>query len=175
MNSRKVILYIAMSLDGYIAKSNDDLSFLKIVSKEGEDYGYAAFIRNVDTVIMGRKTYDWVLKAAGKFPHKDLDAYIITKISRPDNGKVRFYAGDLQQLINNLKNQPGKNIFIDGGAEVVNFLMKDHLIDEYIISVIPVFLGEGVRLFNGGRPEENLKLLKCKVYDTGLVQLHYKK
>ena len=59
---RKVILYIACSLDGYIAQPNDDLSFLSIVEKEGEDYGYADFIKKVDTVVLGRKTYDWIMK-----------------------------------------------------------------------------------------------------------------
>lgn len=70
-NNRKVILYIATSLDGYIAKPNDDLSFLSLVQKEGEDYGYANFEKTIDTVILGRKTYDWVTKAVRHFPHAD--------------------------------------------------------------------------------------------------------
>lgn len=78
MNNSKVILYKAMSLDGYIAKPNDDLSFLSIVEKEGEDYGYSNFISNVDTIIMGRKTYHWVMKNVDEFPHKNKNAFIIT-------------------------------------------------------------------------------------------------
>jgi dihydrofolate reductase len=70
---RKVILYIAMSLDGFIARTGDDLSFLSIVEKQGEDYGYRDFINTVDTVIMGRRTYDWVLTQVDEFPHADKD------------------------------------------------------------------------------------------------------
>lgn len=66
--NRKVILYIATSLDGYIAKPNNDLSFLSIVQKEGEDYGYSKFINSVDTVILGRRTYDWVMSQVKVFP-----------------------------------------------------------------------------------------------------------
>ncbi|MBS1773145.1 MAG: dihydrofolate reductase [Bacteroidetes bacterium] len=172
---RTVILYIASSLDGYIAKPNDDLSFLSLVQKEGEDYGYHDFVNTVDVVILGRKTYDWVMKQVPEFPHADKESYIITRTARPSIGNTHFYTGDLAALINELKTKEGKNIFIDGGAEVVNALMKSHLVDEYIISVIPVMLGEGVRLFNEGRPEERLQLISSKAFNTGLVQLHYKR
>ncbi|MBS1586449.1 MAG: dihydrofolate reductase [Bacteroidetes bacterium] len=171
---RKVILFIACSLDGFIAKPNDDLSFLSIVQKEGEDYGYGEFIQAVDTVILGRKTYDWVMTQVPAFPHADKDTYVITHTPRPDIGKTKFYAGDLKDLLTKLKSEPGKNIFIDGGAAVVNVLLHDHLIDEYIISIIPILLGSGTRLFNDNRPEQKLQLLAAKHFDTGLVQLHYK-
>lgn len=82
-----------MSLDGYIAKHNDDLSFLSIVQEDGEDYGYSDFIKSVDTVILGRKTYDWVMKQVSKFPHSDKETYVITRTSKPDIGKTRFYDG----------------------------------------------------------------------------------
>lgn len=173
-NKRKLILYIAMSLDGYIAKPNDDLSFLSLVGKEGEDYGYADFVSTVDTVIMGRRTYDWVTKQVD-FPHADKDAFIITRSSRPNIGKTVFYAGDLSELVRNLKAEEGKNIFCDGGAELVNELLKDDLIDEFMISVIPVLVGDGIKLFKDGRPEQKLKLLQVKTFDTGLTQLHYKR
>ncbi len=171
---RKVVLYIAASLDGYIAKPNDDLSFLSIVQKEGEDYGYAAFLSTVDTVILGRKTYEWVMGQVPEFPHADKETYVITRADRPSVGTVQFYAGKLKYLITQLKSVPGKNIFCDGGAAVVNELLKEHLIDEIIISVIPTLLGEGVRLFKDGRPEQLLELLSSKQFDTGLVQLHYR-
>jgi len=174
MPNRKVILYIAMSLDGYIAKPNDDLSFLSMVHKEGEDYGYADFINKVDTVIIGRKTYDWVTKEVGYFPHADKTAYVITRTKKPDEGTTHFYTGNLKDLIGKLKHQEGKTIFVDGGAEIVNEMLKENLIDEFIISVIPILLGNGTLLFKNQRPEENLKLLETKTFDTGLVQLHYK-
>ncbi len=171
-NDRKIILYIAMSLDGYIAKPNDDLSFLSIVETEGEDYGYADFVATVDTVIIGRKTYDWVTKQI-EFPHADKTAYIITRTPRPNIGKTVFYTGDLTELIRKLKSEPGKSIFCDGGAEIVNELLKNNLIDELIISVIPILVGEGTRLFKEGRPEQILKLISTKSFDSGLVQLRY--
>lgn len=173
MNDRKVILYIATSLDGYIAKPNDDLGFLSIVQKEGEDYGYTDFINSVDTVILGRKTYDWVMTQVPESPHADKNSYVITRTSRPGIGKTTFYSGDLATLILKLKNEKGENIFIDGGAEIVNELLKHNLIDEFIISVIPVLVGNGTKLFNDGRPEQKLVLVKSKTFDTGLIQLHY--
>jgi len=171
-NDRKIILYIAMSLDGYIAKPNDDLSFLSIVETEGEDYGYADFVATVDTVIIGRKTYEWVTNQV-EFPHADKTAYVITRTPRSNRGKTFFYTGDLTELIRKLKSEPGKNIFCDGGAEIVNELLKNNLIDELIISVIPILVGEGTRLFKEGRPERILKLISTKTFDSGLVQLRY--
>ncbi|MDQ4141321.1 MAG: dihydrofolate reductase family protein [Bacteroidota bacterium] len=171
---RKLILYIATSLDGFIAKPNDDLSFLSIVQKEGEDYGYSNFITTVDTVILGRRTYDWVLKHA-EFPHADKNAYVITRTARPNSGNTVFYTGDLTQLVKKLKGEQGKNIFCDGGAEIVNELLMNDLIDEFIISVIPILVGSGTRLFKEGRPEQKLELVSGKTYDTGLTQLHYKR
>ena len=173
MYNRKVIVYIATSLDGFIAKPNDDLGFLSVVQKEGEDYGYADFINKVDTVILGRKTYDWVMTQVQEFPHADKNTYVITRTERPETGKTIFYTGDLKSLILNLKNEQGKNIFIDGGAEIVNELLKHQLIDEFIISVIPVLIGGGTKLFSDGRPEQRLVLVKATAFDTGLVQLHY--
>ncbi|WP_250631280.1 dihydrofolate reductase family protein [Rhodoflexus caldus] len=174
-NNRQIILYIAMSLDGYIAKPNDDLNFLSIVQKEGEDYGYADFVSTIDTVILGRKTYDWVMKQVGEFPHADKNAYIITRTARPTIGKTVFYTGDLTDLVIKLKSENGKNIFCDGGAEIVNELLKNDLLDEIIISVIPIFVGNGTRLFKDGRPEQKLQLVNVKTFDTGLTQLHYKR
>ena len=174
-NNRKVILYIAMSLDGYIAKPQDDLSFLSIVEKEGEDYGYADFMSTIDTVILGRKTYDWVMNHVVEFPHSDLHSYIITRNSKPTIGKTVFYSGDLTDLVKKLKSEKGKHIFCDGGAEIVNEFLKNDLLDEIIISIIPILVGNGIRLFNEGRPEQKLKLANVKTFDTGLTQLHYKR
>jgi dihydrofolate reductase len=175
MKNRKVIVYIAASLDGYIAKPGDDLSFLSAVAKEGEDYGYAGFISTVDTVILGRKTYDWVMTQVSEFPHADKETYVITRTQRPDAGNTRFYTGSLRDLVAELKNKQGKNIFCDGGAEVVTLLLKDDLVDEIILSIIPVLLGNGTRLFKDGRPEQKLQLVSAQAFDTGLVQVHYAK
>ena len=174
---RKLSLFIATSLDGYIAKPNDDLSFLKLVEKEGEDYGYAEFTANVDTIILGRKTYDYVLKEIGSshYDNGQRDVYVITRTERPSVGRTTFYSGNLTELVRRLKSENGKNIYCDGGAEIVNELLQQDLIDEFIISVIPVLLGNGTRLFKDGRPEQQLEFISAKSFDTGLTQLHYKR
>jgi dihydrofolate reductase len=171
--NRKLILYIAASLDGYIAQPNDDLSFLNLVAKENEDYGYSEFTDSVDTVILGRKTYSWVVKETGEFSHSDKKAFIITRSKLPQVGNITFYNGDLNYLIERLKSESGKNIFLDGGAEIVNEFLKLQQIDEIILSIIPILLGGGTRLFNQGFTEHKLKLISSKSFDTGLVQLHY--
>ena len=173
MTNRKVIVYIAISLDGYIAKPDNDLSFLKVVEKNGEDYGYNAFINTVDVVVMGRKTYDWILSQVASFPHADKETYVITRTHRKAVGNVNFYNDDLRVLINDLKSIPGKNIFIDGGAEIVNAALRLKLVDELVISTIPILVGNGTKLFNDDRPEQMLKLLSVKQFDTGLIQSHY--
>lgn len=174
---RKLSLFIATSLDGFIAKPNDDLSFLKLVEQEGEDYSYEKFIETVDTLIIGRKTYDYVLKEIGAshYDNGERDVYVITRTERPDTGKIKFYSGNLEELVLKLKSENGKNIYCDGGAEIINELLKDDLIDEFIISVIPILLGNGIRLFKDGRPEQLLELVSAKTFDTGLAQLHYKR
>ncbi len=174
---RTLSLYIATSLDGYIAKPGDDLSFLKTVEKEGEDYGYAAFTSTVDSIILGRKTYDWVLREIGAshYDNGEKDVYVITRKERPGTGKTRFYTGDLSELVRRLKSESGKNIYCDGGAEVIDELLRNDLVDELIISVVPVLVGDGTRLFKDGRPEQQLTLVHTKAFDTGLVQLHYRR
>ncbi|MFL9831720.1 dihydrofolate reductase family protein [Flavobacterium sp. ST-87] len=174
---RKISLFIAMSLDGYIAKPDDDLSFLKIVEKEGEDYGYAEFTSKIDTIIIGRKTYDYVIKEIGTshYDNGQRDIYVITRTERPKVGRTTFYTGNLNELVERLKSENGMNIYCDGGAEVINELLKHNLIDEFIISIIPVILGDGTKLFKDGRPEQALEFIEAKTFDAGLAQLHYKR
>lgn len=174
---RKISLFIAMSLDGYIAKPNDDLSFLKLVEKEGEDYGFAKFTSQVDTIIIGRKTYDYVVREIGAshYDNGQRDVYVITKTERPKVGRTVFYTGNLTELVDRLKFEDGKNIYCDGGAEIINELLKHYLVDEFTISVIPVLLGSGTKLFKDGRPEQTLEFITAKTFDTGLTQLHYKR
>jgi dihydrofolate reductase len=172
---RKVIVYIATSLDGYIAQPNDELGFLSCVEQEGEDYGYAAFVETVDAVLVGRKTYDKVLSMGFDFPHADKDAYVITRTPRPSIGSVKFYTNDLKSLVARLKSEKGKHIFCDGGAEVIHELLKDDLVDEFIISVLPILVGNGTKLFKEGRPEQLVELVSVKTFDKGLTQLHYRR
>jgi len=171
--NRKVILFIAMSLDGFIAKPDGDISFLNQVELEGEDYGYSEFINTVDTVILGLKTYDKILSMGVEFPYGDRQIFVITRNPRPDSGKTIFFSGNLADLVRSLKNQPGTHIYCDGGGETINHLLQENLIDEMIVSVIPVLLGEGIRLFGQSFPEQKLQLVSSKSFKKGLVQLHY--
>ena len=177
MMQRKVILYISMSLDGYLATKDDDLSWLSVVERTGEDYGYETFNSTVDTYIVGRKTYEVVLNlTGGVFPAAaQHNCYVITRQELPPAKGVTFYQGNVQELIADLKRKPGKHIYCDGGAQIVQLLLKDDLIDEFIISIIPVILGDGKRLFLGDIHQQSLELVSSKQYDSGLVQLHYQR
>jgi dihydrofolate reductase len=173
MNERKVILYISMSLDGYIATKDNDLSFLDAVAHEGEDYGYFDFVNSTDAVIIGRNTYQKVIDMGYEYPHKDKEVYIITRTPQPAIGNLSFYTGDLKELVTKLKAKKGKDIYCDGGAQVANMLLQHRLIDELIISVIPVLLGDGIKLFAPNNPTQQLQLISTKNFEKGLVQLHY--
>jgi len=175
ITQRKVILYIAMSLDGYIATPDNGLEFLSLVEEKDQDYSYKDFVNTVDTVIVGRKSYDKVLSMGLEYPHTDKELYIITRTPRPTVGSTTFYTGDLNELVSGLKRKDGKDIYVDGGAEIANEMLSENLIDEFYISVIPILLGNGISLFNNSRPQVRLKLISTKTYNKGLVQLHYLK
>ena len=164
-----------MSLDGYIATPDNGLEFLSLVEDEGQDYSYKDFVNSVDTVIVGRKSYEKVLSMGLEYPHANKDLYIITRTPRPTVGTTKFYTGDLKELVQDLKKTKGKSIYVDGGAEVANKLLSDNLIDEFYISIIPALLGNGISLFKNNRPDLKLKLISSKSYNKGLVQLHYVK
>lgn len=172
---RKLILYIAMSLDGYIATSDDGLEFLNLVQQEGEDYGYNDFVNSIDTVIIGRRTYDKIVSLGVPYPLSDKTTYVVTHQKNLHNGHAIFYNGDLQSLVNALKSEKGKNIYCDGGAKLVEELLKDDLIDEFYISIIPVLLGNGIKLFRPIDRETKLRLISSRSFEKGLVQLHYVK
>ncbi|AKQ46792.1 dihydrofolate reductase [Rufibacter radiotolerans] len=170
---RQVILYIAMSLDGYIAGPEDNLDFLALVERPGEDYGYVDFQHNIDTVIWGRRTYEKVLNFIPAYLHQDKKVYVLSRTKTGQEGHVEFYGGDLKQLITTLKQQPGQHIYCDGGAEAVTALLQEKLLDTLVISVIPHLLGGGIRLFKDGRPEQGITLTKSLTFPSGLVQLWY--
>lgn len=177
MKNRKLVLYISMSLDGFLATNDDDLSWLSVVEKEGEDYGYLEFNKTVDTYIVGRRTYETVLKLTGGYfpPAEQHKCYVITRQEGESENGVTFYNGDIEKLIIELKNEEGKNIYCDGGGQIVKLLMEKDLIDEYRISIIPIILGDGIRLFKGGTQMINLKALPSKQYESGLIHLRYEK
>lgn len=170
---RNVIIFIAMSLDGYIAGPDESLEFLTQVEEQGEDYGYAEFIETVDTVITGRRTYKKVLAMGNDVPYPGKDVYVYTRKARRPEARTRYYTGSLKDLVESLKRKQGEAIFVDGGAVVINELLQHDLIDEFYISIIPVLLGNGTSLFSDGRPDIKLRLIDSTAFPKGLIKLHY--
>ncbi|WP_406661941.1 dihydrofolate reductase family protein [Methanolobus sp. ZRKC3] len=172
--SRNVILYIAMSLDGYIARKNGDIDWLDGDGSEpNPDFGYDEFYGSIDTVIMGRKTYDQVL-TFGEYPYKGTRGYVYTSEKRANNEDVIFTNENAEDLIGKLRNEEGKDIWLIGGAGIIDDFIKKDLIDEYFVTVLPCILGEGISLFKDRNPEIKLKLLKNKTVN-GMAMLHYMK
>jgi dihydrofolate reductase len=173
--NRKVFIFIATSLDGFIAREDGSLDWLSMVDSPGEDYGYNEANEDADTIIMGRKTYDKVKELSDEFPHKDKKVYILSRKERTGENNIIFTGKDPGELIRELKTLSGKNIYIDGGAQIVQELMRQDLIDEYIISVLPVFLGSGIALFGNTGRQKMLRLKYCHSFASGLVQLAYER
>ncbi|RNI14651.1 dihydrofolate reductase [Methanohalophilus sp. RSK] len=175
--SRKVILYIAMSLDGYIARKNGDVDWLEGDGSEPNadfvDSGYDKFYGSIDTVIMGRKTYDQIL-TFGEYPYKGTKGYVYTSEKMDNNEEVEFTDENVEDLIGKLKDENGKDIWLIGGAGIIDDFMKKDLIDEYLIAVMSCILGEGIPLFKDNNPEIKLKLLKTETAN-GMAMLHYAK
>lgn len=171
--NRKLCLFIAMSLDGFIARPDGDISFLDEMNQEGEDYGYSTFIETVDTVILGRKTYDKIESMGLELPYGEREVIVLTRAPKPATKGVSFYSGNLDDLVSSLQSKPGKNIYCDGGGETIQQLLKTQRIDEITVSIVPVLLGEGIRLFGGLIQEQKLKLNTSRSFTKGLTQLHY--
>lgn len=170
---RKAIVYIACSLDGYIAAENDDLKFLDAVLAEGEDYGYAEFMSGVDTIITGSRTYNWVKTNIGSYPIASKKVIVISSTLDGNKENVAVFSGNIGDLIRDLKSKDGQDIFIEGGGYIVKQCLDELCVDEFIVSIIPVILGAGVPLFQHGLEKNELVLKECKSYPSGLVQLHY--
>ena len=169
---RKVNLFIAMSLDGYIAKPDGDNNFLSLVETPGEDYGYAGFLNTIDTVIWGMKTFDKILSMVNEVPHKDKIVYVISRTRKGTHAHA-VYHPNVVHLVEQLKQESGRDIYCDGGSEIVAELLKLSLIDRLIVSVIPHLLGDGIRLFREGLNEQVLTLRQSITYPSSLIQMWY--
>ncbi|ALS01737.1 riboflavin biosynthesis protein RibD [Enterococcus silesiacus] len=159
--SREVILYIAASVDGYIAEPDGSIDFLGGgIELVEEDTSYQDLMEKIDTVVMGRTTYDQVVNELSpeQYPYEEQASYIIT--SRPDENaeKLIFTSQNPVELIQELKEQEGKAIWIVGGASIIAPLVEANLIDTYILTTIPTILGKGIRLFNEFNGPVNLKV-----------------
>ena len=158
---RNVVLFIAMSLDGYIAAENGSVDWLTGQDEQEDSTGsYESFVRTIDTVIMGWKTYHQVATELSpqRWIYEDLHSYVLTHRDCPSTSQITFLAGDPCALVRQLKAGEGKDIWICGGADIIRQLMAQDLIDCYRISIIPTILGRGIRLFPGGTPEIKLRL-----------------
>ncbi len=170
---RKAVLFIAMSLDGYIADERGGVEWLDGHDPDTENIdAYSEFVQNADTVIMGWNTYHQIVTELSplEWVYGNLTSYVITHRKLPPKDNIFFTDKDPAELITELKSRDGKNIWICGGASLVGQLAD--LIDEYQISVIPTILGKGKRLFDTVQDEVKLKLLSTRNY-KGIVELVY--
>lgn len=144
---RKIVLYIATSLDGYIATEDDSLDWLFKIEGEG-DNGYSEFLSSIDTVLLGRRTYDWIMNMEkGDFPYKDKKCYVFSKSKSENNEHVEFVDGDIHEFVKKVKKSDGENIWIVGGGSLLHSFIKEKLVDEFIITVAPTLIGRGIPLF----------------------------
>lgn len=157
MAQRKVVLFIAATLDGYIATQDHELDWLFKVEGEN-DNRTKEFMDTVDTVIMGRTTYDWLMAQEIEFPYKDKECYVFTKSPKTDTEYVTFTNEDVAQFTEKLKSKSGKNIWLVGGGELLFAFLEGKLVDEMIVTIAPVLLGSGIPLFRQNSFRTGLRL-----------------
>ena len=172
---RDIVLYIGVSLDGYIARENGDVDWLGGHGEGTEaDNGYDEFYETIDTVVMGKTTYNQIINELSKdvWVYKGKKCYVATSEKCDKNENVEFISGDIAKFVTDLKGQEGKDIWLVGGSKLVDDFIKNNLIDKYVISIIPRILGSGIPLFLDKNPEIRLKLISTKTVD-GIVELTY--
>ena len=170
------IVYVAESLDGYIAGPNGELDWLNSIPKpENCDYGWGEFIDRIDAILMGKNTFDVVL-SFGEW-HYTKPVFVLSNslknIPEKLNDKCSLISGSVSEVVSELNNKGYKNIYVDGGKVIQSFL-NEGLIDELIITKIPVLLGDGIPLFSNLTKTTNWKLIKSVQYENDLVKCYYK-
>jgi dihydrofolate reductase len=175
--SRKVILGLGISLDGYIARRNGGLDFL-VIDKEGES-AMAEFFARIDTTIMGRKTASgWLkMRERGEAPEMPgMTNYVISRRWKPGKRDgFEVINGSLTPFVRRLKRRRGKDISLGGGGELARSFLQEDLVDELFIGLGPVLLGDGIRGFPGKFPQRDFRLTECKSYSNGSVGLRYER
>ncbi len=172
---RKTSLFIAMSLDGYIADRKGGVDWLKGQGNDRENIDvYSEFVKNIDTILMGWNTYHQIVTELSPkaWVYKDFTTYVITHKEQASSEKIRFVPMDPVSLIKGLKEKSGKDIWICGGANLVQQLVNEDFIDIYYITVVPTLLGTGIRLFENAEREIPLRLLHTQSYN-GMTDLIY--
>jgi len=175
LRSRKVIVHIATSADGYIARPDGDLDWLTSRPAPEGFYGMNAFMKSIDTKVLGRKTYEASLRMGAKFDSNE--RYIVFSRHAPPAGApagVEFVNGAIGPFVSRLREQPGKDIWLMGGGELIASFLDAHGIDEFVISVVPVFIGDGIPLIARRHRHVLLQLQSTERFADGLVQLHYR-
>ncbi len=167
---RKVFLYIASSLDGYIARTDGSIDWLET----DEHLGYEEFYQAVDTIIVGRKTYDQAL-TFGEFPYKGKKCFVFSRKTKKKDPYAEFINEDVKIFSERLKKADGRAIWLVGGARLIKAFYENDLIDEYIITVLPVILGNGIPLFEKTDAERKVRLVDIKKHRNGFVELRYSK
>lgn len=173
-HQRPIVLYIAASLDGYIAREGGGLDWLPPIESD-EDFGYGAFFASVDTILMGSTTYEAVKAMPGGFPYAGKECYVFSRqhAGRRDS-YVQFVDEDPDLFVAGLRERPGAKIWLMGGSQLLAAFLRYRLVDEFIIAVIPVLLGNGIPLFRGGSAETPLRLVGVEQFGQ-VPLLHYVK
>ncbi len=172
---RKISLFIAMSLDGYIADSKGGVDWLKGQGNDNDNIDtYSEFVKNIDTILMGWNTYHQVVTELSpqEWVYNDFTTYVITHRNHTSSEKICFVNINPVDLVKSLKEKNGKDIWICGGANIVQQLVNEDLIDCYYITIIPILLGSGIRLFENVNYKIELKLHKTQSYN-GMTDLIY--
>ena len=175
---RKVRYGVGVSLDGYIAAPDGSVDWLNRATAKatGEDFGMGAFFQSIDTVLMGRKTYEIALKmgmGGGGYPK--MKNYVFSRTRPPgERGGVEYVSGDPAELMARIRSKPGKDIWLCGGGELASEFLKAGALDEVILGIAPVLLGEGRLTFPPGFSETEVELTECKQYKGGVVGLTYR-
>jgi len=177
MPKRKIIVMIATSADGFIARKDGAVDWLDRPNVAG-DYGMGKFVKSIDTIVWGRKTYDMVVRFAkeGKpFPTMPgVKNYVFsTKPRKKVLPGFEFVAEPIRKFADRLRAEKGKDIWMMGGAGIIGSFLDAGAIDEFVVHVIPTFIGEGIPLIAPRRRTVPLKLLSIKKFSDGVVGLHY--
>ena len=170
-----IILYIAASLDGFVAAPDGSFDFLSPFEGTGEDYGYACLLSRIGGLLMGRRTYEQIL-GFETWPYGDLPVLVLASrpLRTPDGGDVSFVAGGPADLVRAARERTDRPLWLVGGARLAQSMLGAGLVDEIELALVPVLLGEGIRLFGTGDPPGELLLAESRTFRSGLVMLRYR-
>lgn len=172
----KIILYSALSLDGFIAKPDGSVDWLHdpAFHIEGEDFGYKAFYEGVGTTLMGNNTYREILNMDIPFPYPETKNYVFSRFKdTKDTEYVQFAKEKILDFVPKVQAETQKDVWLIGGAQINGLLLKAGLIDQLILTIIPVIIGKGIPLFSGEDLDSKWKLKHSQTYANSFVQVVY--